>query len=219
MVSLLRNTRRSFKIISLRQDCKKQLSKLSATGILLAGGKSSRMKRNKAFLELDGRPLVERSLEVLQGVFAEVLISSNKPELYERYEVPVIQDERLERGPLEGLYQGLKAAEYDVVFFVACDMPFLREDLIRYLAGWTSDYDVVVPRLHSGLHPLHAFYHRRCLPSIKNNLEAGRLKIIDFYLTCSVRYVEETEFRGFHDLGNIFCNVNTPEEWSEVLRR
>lgn len=177
------------------------------------------MKRNKAFLELDGRPLIERSLKVLQGVFSEVLISSNKPELYARYEVPVIQDESLEHGPLEGLYQGLRAARYDVVFFAACDMPFLQEDLIRFLAEWTPYYDVVVPRLDSGLHPLHAFYHRCCLPSIKNNLESGHLKIIEFYSACSVRYVEEAELGGFPDLGNIFCNVNTPEEWSKILNR
>lgn len=193
--------------------------KLNATGIVLAGGKSSRMKKNKAFLELEGRPLVERSLDVLQSVFNEVLISSNKPELYSAYGVSVIQDEILDRGPLEGLSQGLKAASYDVAFFVACDMPFLDAQLIRFLAQWATEFDVVVPRLQSGLHPLHAFYHRRCLPLMKRNLEAGRLKIIDFYPECAVRYVDETELADFRDLGNVFCNVNTPEEWMTLLER
>ena len=176
------------------------------------------MNKNKAFLELEGKPLVERSLTVLQAVFAEVLISSNKPELYAGYEVPVILDETLGRCPLEGLYQGLKAATYDEVFFVACDMPFLRAELIRFLSCWIPAYDVVVPQLRSGLHPLHAFYHRRCLPSIKNNLEADRLKIIDFYPSCSVRYVEETELQIFHNLSKAFCNVNTPDDWLGVLK-
>lgn len=185
----------------------------------MAGGKSSRMNKNKAFLELEGSPLVERSLAVLQTVFTEVLISSNKPELYADYGVPIIQDEVLERGPLEGLYQGLKSAAHEWVFFVACDMPFLRAEVIRFLFSGISKHDVVVPRLQSGLHPLHAFYHRRCLPLIKNNLEAGRLKIIDFYPSCSVKYVEETELKIFLDLTNVFCNVNTPEEWSAILKR
>jgi molybdopterin-guanine dinucleotide biosynthesis protein A len=198
------------------QNSGKQLPKLKATGILLAGGKSSRMNKNKAFLELGGKPLVERSLTVLKAVFTEVLISSNKPELYAGYEVLVIPDETLGRGPLEGLYQGLKAATYDEVFFVACDMPFLRAELIRFMSAWIPEYDVVVPQLQSGLHPLHAFYHRRCLPSIKNNLEADRLKIIDFYPSCSVRYVEETELRNFHNLSEVFCNVNTPEDWAAL---
>jgi len=162
------------KITNSLQDSGKQLPKLKATGILLAGGKSSRMNKNKAFLELEGKPLVERSLTVLQSVFSEVLISSNKPELYAGYEVPVILDGILGRGLLEGLYQGLKVATYDEVFFVACDIPFLRAELIRFLFSWISAYDVVVLQLQSGLHPLHAFYHRRCLPLIKNNLEADR---------------------------------------------
>ena len=175
------------------------------------------MKKNKAFLELEGQPLVERSLAVLQAVFAEVLISSNNPELYAKYDVPVIQDERLDQGPLEGLYQGLKAATYDAVFFVACDMPFLEADLIRLLAKWVPEYDIVVPRLKSGSHPLHAFYHRRCLPAIKEKLEAGCLKVSDFCQTCSVRYVEETDLQAFDNLSKVFCNVNTPEDWSAVI--
>ena len=191
---------------------------LNATGILLAGGKNSRMKKNKAFLELEGQPLVERSLAVLQAVFAEVLISSNSPELYARYDVPIIQDEIPDRGPLEGLYQGLKAATYDKVFFVACDMPFLDAELIRLLTKWVPEYDIVVPRLQSGLHPLHAIYHRRCLPAIKRNLEAGCFKVRDFYQACSVRYVDETELQAFGDLSKVFCNVNTPEDWSTVLK-
>lgn len=177
------------------------------------------MKKNKAFLELGGRPLVERSLAVLQTVFTEVLISSNKPELFVRYEVPVIQDEILDQGPLEGLYQGLKAATYDQVFFVACDMPFLEAGLIRLLAKWVPKYDIVVPRLQSGTHPLHAFYHRRCLPIIKRNLEAGSLKVSEFCQSCSIKYVEETELQAFDDLSKVFCNVNTPDDWLAIQDR
>ncbi|MDR3584150.1 MAG: molybdenum cofactor guanylyltransferase [Desulfosporosinus sp.] len=189
---------------------------MNATGVLLAGGKNSRMKKNKAFLELAGQPLVERSLAVLKAVFAEVLISSNNPELYTKYDVPVIQDEILDQGPLEGLYQGLKAANHEAVFFVACDMPFLEAELIRMLAKWVPEYDIVVPRLQSGTHPLHAFYHRRCLPVIKRSLDAGRLKISDLCESCSVRYVEETELQAFENLNKVFCNVNTPEDWSAI---
>ena len=177
------------------------------------------MKRDKAFLEMDGRPLAERCLVVLQTVFSEVIISSNKPELFERFEVPIIQDEILDRGPLEGLYQGLKAATYDEVFFVACDMPFLNAELIRTMAKWIYDYDIVVPKLQSDLHRLHAFYHRRCLPTIKNNLEAGFLKVNDLYATHSVKYVTEAELEKFSDLKSVFCNVNTPQDWDAIHKR
>jgi molybdenum cofactor guanylyltransferase len=206
-------------ITNSRQDFSQKLPMLEATGILLAGGKSSRMKRNKAFLEYEGKPLVERSLEILQRVFPEVLISSNEPELYKDYKFPVIQDGTLDRGPLEGLYQGLQKSAFETVFFVACDMPFLQMELIRVLFSWASDYEIVVPRFRSVLHPLHAFYHRSCLQPIQKNLEAGHLKIIDFFPACSVRYVEETDLRSFLKLNDALCNVNTPEDWSKVFKR
>lgn len=182
----------------------------------MAGGKNSRMQKHKAFLELRGRYLVEHSLEVLQAVFAEVLISSNQPELFEHYGVRVIPDLLRDQGPLGGLYSGLKAAAYEVSFFMACDMPFVQSNVIRYLTRYVEDFEIVVPRGESGLHPLHAFYRRSCLPYIENNLEAHHLKITDLYANCKVRYVDFGELAPCGNLGKIFCNINTPEEWANV---
>jgi len=176
------------------------------------------MKTNKAFLKLEGKPLVERSLTVLQAVFNEVIISSNTPELYSPYKAAVIKDEVLMRGPLQGIYQGLKAARYDHVFFVACDMPFLREDIIHHMASWINEFDIVVPRIENRLHPLHAFYQRRCLPLITENLEVGNFKIMDVYPSCSVRCLDEKDFQGFTDYKKAFINANTPEDWSDIIR-
>lgn len=183
----------------------------------MAGGNNSRMQKNKAFLELRGRSLVERSLEVLQTVFAEVLISSNQPELFASYGVRVIPDLIRDQGPLGGLYSGLRAAAHEVSFFMACDMPFVQSDVIGYLAQYVEEFDIVVPRGESGLHPLHAFYRRSCLPFIENNLKAQRLKLIDVYSNCRVRYVEFAELEIFGDVRKIFSNINTPEEWANVL--
>lgn len=182
----------------------------------MAGGKNSRMQKNKAFLELRGRSLVERSLEVLQTVFSEVLISSNQPELFASYGVRVIPDLIRDKGPLGGVYTGLSTAVHEVSFFVACDMPFLQANIIRYLAQYVNEFDVVVPHGKAGLHPLHAFYRRNCLPFIEDNLKAQRLKIIDLYSDCRVRYVEFPELAPFGNLSKIFCNINTPEEWADI---
>ena len=180
------------------------------------------MHKNKAFLELAGKPLIEWSLAVLEEVFAEVLISSNQPEPYADYGVPIILDGIPDRGPIEGLYQGLKAATYDEVFFVACDMPFLDAGLIRLLAKWVPEYDIVIPKLHSGseagLHPLHAFYHRRCLSAITRHIEEGNYKVVDLLLSCYVRYVTEVELYNFHNLSKILSNANTLEEWKAILK-
>ncbi len=183
----------------------------------MAGGRNSRMQKNKAFLELSGRSLVERSLEVLQSVFAEVLVSSNQPALFESYGVRVIPDLIKDQGPLGGLYSSLRAASHEVSFFVACDMPFIQTNVIRYLAQYIENFDIVVPRGEAGLHPLHAFYWRSCLPYIENNLKAHRFKIIDVYSSCRVRYVDLMELEDFGNVTRIFSNINTPEEWANVL--
>lgn len=186
------------------------------TGVVLAGGRSSRMKTNKAFLEIRETPLIENSLDMLQGIFAEVLISSNEPRLYARYGLPVILDNVAGQGPLGGLQACLEASKYEAVFFAACDMPFLQKDVIVHLAQWAADYDIVVPCTASGGHYLHAFYSKRCLPVIEKNLKAHSFKVKSIYDECRVRYVQEEELRQFGDPEHILCNINTMAEWSKL---
>lgn len=184
---------------------------IKATGVLLAGGKNSRMGRHKAFLELDGRLFIDKSLEVLQRVFSEVLISSNEPSLFSKYDVQVIRDEIIDKGPIGGLYSSMRRANYDKLFFVACDMPFLSSELIRTLYQRTSCADIVVPDFR-GLHPLHAFYSQKCIPYIEKNIKEGLFKILDFYHYCTVNVVSEQALSRFGNLDRIFCNINTPED-------
>ncbi len=192
--------------------------KLSATGILLAGGKSSRMGKNKAFLELGGQTLIEHSLGVLDQTFAEVLISGDQA-LYGNCGFAVVPDQHREQGPLAGLEAGLEKARFDWCFFAACDMPFLDGRGIRFLYDFVSGHDIVAPDSERGVHPLHAFYHRRCLNVIKANLQSGRRRILDIYPHCQVRYVTEEELAGRGLSQRLFTNVNTPEEWAALNHR
>jgi molybdopterin-guanine dinucleotide biosynthesis protein A len=189
---------------------------LPMTGIVLAGGKSSRMGRNKAFLEWQGQLLIERSLQVLGTIFSEIIISTNSPELYESYGVKTVQDIYAEQGPLGGLHACLREAQKDYSFFVACDMPFLDPEVIRFLADLTGKESVIVPDVAGGLHPLHAFYHKNCLPIIEKKLETKRLKLIELFQECTVRYVREEELKGFPQISQTFSNINTPQEWLEI---
>jgi molybdenum cofactor guanylyltransferase len=186
------------------------------TGIILAGGKSSRMGRNKAFLEWEGRPLIERSLQVFRSIFSEIMISTNHPELYEQYGEKMVTDIFLDQGPLGGLHACLREARYDYSLFVACDMPFINSEVIRFLAGLTGEEMAIVPKLSDGVHPLHAFYHRGCIPILEKRLEAKRLKLINIFDEFPVRYVSEQEFRWFPDIKRVFSNVNTLQEWEEL---
>lgn len=188
---------------------------IPATGILLAGGKSSRMGRNKAFLELDGITLIERSLTVLKCMFAEVIISGEEA-IYGHLGVKIVADKVKDQGPLAGLERGLQEAEHDLSFFVACDMPYLDEEGIRFLYALSADFDIVAPKSEKGVHPLHAFYHRRCLPKVERNLGLGKRRLLDLYPDCNVRYVEESELHRNGFTGRMFANVNTPEEWDKI---
>lgn len=182
---------------------------------MLAGGKSSRMGKNKAFLEIDGKPLIEKKLDLLHSLFDEVLISSNTPELYKSYHEKVVNDQYLESGPFAGLHACLQEAHNDYAFFVACDIPILNLELIQFMASLTKGYECVVPRTEDGLHPLFAFYHKSCLSKIEGFLQARHFKVIDLIPQLSVRYVEESELSCFGDPHMLMYNVNTPEEWSK----
>lgn len=172
------------------------------------------MGRNKAFLEFEGKPLIDKNLAILESLFTEVLISSNTPELYSRYPEKVVPDHYTEQGPLGGLQACLQEMRTEVAFFAACDIPLIQPELIRFMASLTEGYDVVLPKTAEGLHPLFAFYKRSCLPQIKNSLQTGRLRIIDFYPYVRVRYVEEEAIAQFGDPQWLLFNVNTPEEWT-----
>lgn len=191
------------------------------TGIVLAGGKSSRMGVNKAFIEFGGRRLIEATVDCLRVLFPEVLIIANDPPRYAYLGVKVIPDLIPDSGSLGGIYTGLSAASYPTCFFVACDMPFLNADLITLLVREAEGWDVVVPRVNGDLQPLHAVYAKSCLPLIKESIEASVLKIARFFPKAKVKIIEESALRAIDPDLLGFVNVNTPLELeqAEAARR
>src|SRR5262245_18096218 len=116
-----------------------------ATGIVLAGGASRSMGREKASVELGGTPLIKRVVNALRDVCNEILIVANDTERFEPLGLPIIPDVIPDRGSLGGLYSGLLAARNDWTLAVACDMPFLNVALLRFLMSLSSDCDVIIP--------------------------------------------------------------------------
>lgn len=191
------------------------------TGIVLAGGKSSRMGFNKAFIEFEGRRLIEATVDCLRALFPEVLIIANDPPRYAYLGVKVIPDLIPDSGSLGGIYTGLSAASDPTGFFVACDMPFLNADLITLLVREAEGWDVVVPRVNGEMQPLHAVYAKSCLPLIKESIEASVLKIARFFPKAKVKVIEEPALRAIDPDLLGFVNVNTPLELeqAEAARR
>lgn len=187
------------------------------TGVILAGGKSSRFGKNKAFVEIDGIRLIERVVSKLDSVFDRLVIISNTPREYAYLGLPVYVDLIKGLGPIGGIYTGLEAIEEDAGFFVACDMPFMNGQLIRYIVGVRDDFDAVVPKIDWMMEPLHALYTKRCLPAIKKMIDSRIYQTARSFQMIHVRFVEEEEIRKFDPDLKSFLNINRPDELIDIM--
>ncbi len=191
---------------------------LPVTGVVLAGGASRRMGRNKAFLELAGRPLIAHVLDRMAEVCQELLIVANDVPRYAGLGVRVVPDVFPNVGVLGGLHAGLQAARHDLILAVGCDMPFLNPALLRAFAAWAEGYDVAALRQEEQVETLHAAYRRTSLPAMEAAIRAGERRIISFFPDVRVRYIAPEEAEMLDPGLRSFRNVNTPEEWEEILR-
>lgn len=189
------------------------------TGVVLAGGLSTRMGTNKALLEVGGVRLIDGVVATLRGIFQEVVLIANDPDPYAGLGVPIFPDLVPGKGSLGGLYTAVTAARHPWAFCLACDMPFANAALIRYLASLAEGHDVVVPRTAEGVQPLHAVYGKACLPAMRRQIEADRLKIDRLYETVRVRYVDEAEMRPYDPELLSLWNLNTREELAQAQAR
>jgi molybdopterin-guanine dinucleotide biosynthesis protein A len=163
----------------------------TVTGVVLAGGKSSRMGRDKATLEFDGETLQERAVAVLRECFAEVVV--------------IRQDDVPGLGPIGGLLTALRHLRTEALFLVACDMPFLDAGLIRRMAGELAGYDAVaIPG-----EPLHAAYSARILPVVEQQIAAGDYAMHRLLSKLRVKVVEARPI----------VNINTPQELEAACKK
>lgn len=189
------------------------------TGIILAGGQSSRMGQNKALMSLGDQRLVDRVVSVLGQVFADLLLVTNAPDLYADLGVPMVGDVWPDKGSLGGIYSALYHMTTPYGLVVACDMPFLQADSLRYLSALCPDHDVVIPDVLGELQTLHAIYSKACLEAIAARLEANRLRIVGFFPDVRVRTVSAAELQPFDPELRAFHNLNTPEDFAAAAER
>ncbi len=185
------------------------------TGVILAGGRSSRMGRDKATLEIGGTSLFENIAGVFSALFASSLIAGDRPDL-SRPDLPAFADE-FPGSALGGLYTGLKHADTPYIFVSACDMPFVDATLIRSLAEQRHRYDVVLPQTPAGLEPLFACYSKNCMEIMRRQLEDGNFRILDIYPQLRVRIVTEDELP--ENWQKALTNINTPQDYSKAAER
>jgi len=194
-------------------------SELDVTIFVLAGGKSTRMGKDKAFVEFEGRTLLARSLDLARSVSASVRIVGSR-EKFAPF-APVVEDVFRDCGPLGGIQAGLRASPTDINLILAVDMPFLSRALLEFLIEQARGTPaiVVVPRCDGGRQPLCAVYRREFGAAAENALRAGHNKIDLLFETVHTRVIEESELENAGFASKMFSNLNTPEELEAQRRR
>lgn len=190
----------------------------SVTGVILAGGRSSRFSgRNKALLRVGSERILDRIFRVFRPIFSKIVLVTNDPSLYLAWDVKIVADLYDVRSSLIGIHAGLFHAETSHAFFSACDTPFLAPGLVAEIVSRIRpETDVVVPKISAGYEPLCAVYARRCLSPIENQLRQGRLKIQEFFSKVRVETVSEEDVRRFDEKGASFININTAKDLADA---
>lgn len=188
--------------------------KIPCTGVILAGGLNSRfLGRNKAFIRIGGRRIIDRLFETFEDVFEEILLVTNDPIQYAEYDCLITTDIFSTRSSLTGIHSGLFYASTPYTFFTACDTPFLNRETIEFvLEAVDESADITVPEISAGFEPLCAVYSKRCLHVIERQIATKRFKIQLLFKQVRIKKISEKSFREKDPRLLSFFNINTPDD-------
>ena len=186
---------------------------VGVSAFVLAGGQSSRMGSDKAFLELDGKTLIRRMLVLAQTVTPKPRIVGSATKF--RSFAEVLEDEFPGCGPLAGIHAALRVSEGELNLILAVDMPFVAAEFLQYLVrqAAASDALVTVPRAEGRWQPLCAVYRREFAEVAEQSLREGRYKIDPLFRRVKLCSIEDDELRERGFSPDMFRNLNTPEDW------
>ena len=189
-------------------------------GFILAGGASSRMGRDKAWLELGGRPLLVRTAQLLEPLVAPVTVIG-PPERYSGLGLRVVPDDRAGLGPLGGISTALSLSSSPWNLILGCDLPYLSAAWLEHLVAraLASAADAVLAETANGPEPLCAMYHQRCGPAIAAALGRGVRKVTQGLAGLVVETITAAEWKAFDSDGWLFKNMNTPADYTEAQAR
>ncbi len=172
-----------------------------------------RLGRDKVLENIGNRTLLQRVVKSISVLTSDIILVTGEkqylPQLTDYPRLQIITDTYPQKGPLGGIYTGLTISDSLHNLVVACDMPFLNQDLLRYMIQLSSNFDLVIPRLGDMIEPLHAIYSKDCLTHIGRLLKQGELRIRQLFTLVKVRYVEADEINRFDPKHLSFFNINT----------
>lgn len=193
----------------------------SLTGIILAGGKSSRvgLNINKAQIKLAGKSLIDwviSKLTSLDNLKEEDVIIVGSKEKYPHFK-RVVQDIFPQKGPLGGIFSGLKASTSQYNLVVGCDMPFLEARLLQYMREKIDSNDVIIPRYNGGyIEPLCAVYSKKCIEVMEKNIQSGILSVRKIFPHLKIKFINDEEIKRFDPKFYSFFNVNLKSDFKKA---
>lgn len=181
----------------------------SVTGILLAGGKSSRMGRDKGFIRIGDKPMAQHVLDVLSGICDQVIIVANNDQ-YKTFGYPVFHDIIPGCGPMGGIYTGLLNSQTEYNLVLSCDIPFIESSVLKTLLSEAGEHDAVIPVWRGRLQPLCALYKKNCAGVFENRLAEKSFRMTDAVASLRSKITDLESVPGFECLQ--IANINTPRE-------
>jgi molybdopterin-guanine dinucleotide biosynthesis protein A len=183
--------------------------------VIQAGGQSSRMGEDKGLVDLCGKPMIQNIIDRLYPFAGELIITTNRPDNYKRFGLQIFEDFYKDYGALAGLHTALSCASNEMVFVIACDLPFVNTSLFKFMKNLfeAKQVDLVIPRTEKGYEPFYAFYKRNnCLPLVTDAIESGKRRLISWFEFAKVHPIYEDQLREFDPTLDSFVNINTPED-------
>lgn len=188
------------------------MSTSAITGVILAGGKNSRMGSDKGMLEVEGKKIVERTIEVMKSLVQEVIIISNGTN-YDKLGYTVYKDIIKDAGPMGGIHAALQFSKTDKILVVSCDMPFISKEILSAILRESNKGEIIIPEHDGMLEPLCAIYSKPCSGKLEELLKEGKWRMQD-----SLKYfkVKQVNFPDHELPDHYFLNVNTPAEYNSI---
>lgn len=200
--------------ISLRNE--EMEKRTDITGVILAGGRSTRMGRDKALLQFQGKPFIQHVADTLRSVFNEVIIVSDHGERYAFLDLPIFDDRFKSCGPLGGIHSALIHVKTVAVFVLSCDLPLVGREIIQRVLDSSMDCGIVVVSCEGRIQPLCGYYHRSCLGSLKEHLAHGQFRVLTFLEDENAFIISVDELTPNGTISPLM-NVNTLEDYQKLI--
>lgn len=194
------------------------MSHSNITGIILAGGKSTRMGENKSLLGLNGKTVIERVADMMKSIFQEVIIITNTPDEYNFINIPMCKDIYENKGPLAGIHSGLTNSKTEKNFVISCDIPLMEKEMIEFIINYRTDKPITVCKADGFLQQLVGLYSKSILPAINNLLNNGDQNSSVFSLLDKVKpeIINAEELENYKEF--MFLNMNRPEDYNKIKK-